>query len=143
LRILAIDWGEKRIGLSISDPSGILVTPLPYIENRGKASSIEKIREIVKENQVERIVLGIPKDIEGKIGEKGKIYKRIGEEIKRFTGIEVDFFDERYSTRLAERILRSHPKRKTKRKELKDSLSASIILEGYLSRIKNEKSTGS
>ncbi len=136
MRILAIDWGEKRIGISISDPYGILVTPLPYIENKGKKSSIKKIKEIVLGNGVEKIVIGIPKDINGKIGEKGELYKAIGEEIKRKTGVDVDFFDERYTTRLAERILRDHPKKKTKRKELKDSLSASIILEGYLSTIK-------
>ncbi len=137
MRILAIDWGEKRIGISVSDPSGILVTPLPYIENKGKKVSIEKIKEIIQEYKIEKIVMGIPKDIKGEIGEKGKDYKNIGKEIERLTGISVDFFDERYSTRLAERILRDHPKRKRKRKELKDSLSASIILEGYLSTIKN------
>ncbi len=136
MRILGIDWGEKRIGLSISDPYGILVTPLPYIENKGKNVSIRRIKEIVIENNVEKIVIGIPKDINGKIGEKGQIYKDIGDEIKRKTGVDVDFFDERYTTRLAERILRDQPKKKTKRKELKDSLSASIILEGYLSKIK-------
>ncbi len=137
MRVLAIDWGEKRIGISVSDPSGILVTPLPYIENKGKKVSIEKIKEIIQEYKIEKIVMGIPKDIKGEVGKKAKDYKNIGKEIERLTGISVDFFDERYSTRLAERILRDHPKRKRKRKELKDSLSASIILEGYLSTIKN------
>ncbi len=137
MRVLAIDWGEKRIGISVSDPSGILVTPLPYIENRGKKVSIERIKEIIQEYKIEKIVMGIPKDIKGEVGKKAKDYKNIGKEIERLTGISVDFFDERYSTRLAERILRDHPKRKSKRKELKDSISASIILEGYLSTIKN------
>jgi len=133
LRILAIDWGEKRIGLSITDPYQIIVTPLPYIENRGKNKSIEKIKEIIKENNVEKIVIGIPKNINGKLGEKGEKYQKIGKEIERKTGIIVEFFDERYSSALAEKILRNHPKKKTKGKELRDSLSASIILEGYIS----------
>ncbi len=136
MRILAIDWGEKRIGLSISDPSGILVTPLPFIENKGKDVSLEKIKEIIEEYRVERIVMGIPKDINGELGKKAKNYKKIGEKIEKETGIPLDFFDERYTTQLAERILREHPKKKTKRKKLKDSLSASIILEGYLARLK-------
>ncbi len=136
MRILAIDWGERRIGLSISDPSGILVTPLPFIENKGKDVSLEKIKEIIKEYRVERIVMGIPKDINGELGKKAKNYKKIGEKIEKETGIPLDFFDERYTTQLAERILREHPKKKTKRKKLKDSLSASIILEGYLARLK-------
>ncbi len=136
MRILAIDWGERRIGLSISDPSGILVTPLPFIENKGKDVSLEKIKEIIEEYRVERIVMGIPKDINGELGKKAKNYKKIGEKIEKETGIPLDFFDERYTTQLAERILREHPKKKTKRKKLKDSLSASIILEGYLARLK-------
>ncbi len=136
MRILAIDWGERRIGLSISDPSGILVTPLPFIENKGKDISLEKIKEIIEEYRVERIVMGIPKDINGELGKKAKNYKKIGEKIEKETGIPLDFFDERYTTQLAERILREHPKKKTKRKKLKDSLSASIILEGYLARLK-------
>ncbi len=136
MRVLAIDWGERRIGLSISDPSGILVTPLPFIENKGKDASLEKIKKIVEEYHVERIVMGIPKDINGELGKKAKNYKKIGDKIEKETGIPLDFFDERYTTQLAERILREHPKKKTKRKELKDSLSASIILEGYLERLK-------
>ncbi len=136
MRVLAIDWGEKRVGVSVSDPFGILVTPLPYIENKGKKQVIEKLKEIIKENEIETIVMGIPKDIKGGLGEKGEIYKKIGKEIENKTQVKVEFFDERYSSRLAERILREHPKKKAKRKELRDSLSASIILEGYLQSIK-------
>ena len=136
MRILAIDWGEKRVGLSVSDPLGILVTPLPYIENKGKKQVIEKLKEIIEENDIDTIVMGIPKNIKGEFGERGEVYKKIGEEIEKKTRVKVEFFDERYTSRLAERILREHPKKKIKRKKLRDSLSASIILEGYLASIK-------
>ena len=126
---MAIDWGEKKIGISLSDPSGILVTPFPYIENKNRTQSIKEIEKLIRENDVFEIVFGIPKDMKGEIGEKAKQYKEIGEKIEKDVKIPVKFFDERYTTQLANRILRLHPKKKTKRKELKDSLSASILLE--------------
>ncbi|RMD47175.1 MAG: Holliday junction resolvase RuvX [Aquificota bacterium] len=128
-RILALDVGNKRIGVAYSDPLGISANPLPYIQN--DENVFEKIKKIIDEYNVGKIVVGLPLTLKGEEGEQAKITKGFVEELKKHISLPVEFVDERFTTSLAERHLRETTK-KSKRKQKIDSLSAVYILKTYL-----------
>jgi putative Holliday junction resolvase len=129
-RILALDVGNKRIGVAYSDPLGISANPLPYIENDEKV--YEKIKNIIQEYSIGKIVVGLPLTLKGEEGEQAKITREFVEKLKKhIPDIDVEFIDERFTTALAEQHLRETTK-KSKRKKKIDSLSAVYILKTYL-----------
>jgi putative Holliday junction resolvase len=129
-RILALDVGNKRIGVAYSDPSGISITPLETIQNNEKV--FEKIKNLVNEFNVGEIVIGLPLTLRGEEGEQARITREFGERLKKeIPEVEIKFIDERFTTALAEKHLAQTTK-KTKRKKKLDSLSATYILQTYL-----------
>lgn len=133
-RILAVDFGTKRIGIAISDENAEIAQPLTVLKREGNKKDIEKIAKIVQQYNVSVILVGIPYKAEGaltKMGEKAHAFGvLLGECIKK----EVIFVDETMTTFVAEEALvQSNVKRK-KRKELIDKVAASIILQDFLSR---------
>ena len=129
-RVLALDVGNKRIGVAYSDPLGISVNPLPYIENNEKV--FEKIKNLINEYNIGKIVIGLPLTLKGEEGEQAKITREFVEELKKYIGnIPIEFVDERFTTSLAEQHLRETTK-KSKRKQKVDSLAAVYILKTYL-----------
>jgi len=128
-RVLALDVGNKRIGVAYSDPLGISANPLPFIQNDEKV--FEKIKKIINEYNIGKIVVGLPLTLKGEEGEQAKITKEFVEELKKHISLPVEFVDERFTTSLAERHLKETTK-KSKRKQKLDSLSAVYILKTYL-----------
>jgi len=129
-RILALDVGNKRIGVAYSDPSGISITPIETIQNDERV--FERIKRLVNELNIGEIVIGLPLTLRGEEGEQAKITRAFAEELKRFLPeIEIKFVDERFTTSLAEKHLAETTK-KSKRKKKLDSLSATYILQTYL-----------
>src|SRR5262249_34706083 len=105
-RILAVDWGERRIGLAVSDPHGIIATGLPTLVVRGHADALAKVAAIAAEREVERIVVGLPLLLSGERGEAAESAQRLADALAKRTGLAVDTYDERLTSALSERRLR-------------------------------------
>lgn len=131
-RLLALDYGSRRIGAALSDPLGITAQPLPAIRRQGNNRDIEAIGELVREFSVEGVLLGLPLMLDGTEGEQAKRVRAFGEKIADRLGIPVEPWDERMTTVQAERHLIASGMRREKRKEVRDSVSAVILLQSRL-----------
>lgn len=127
MRCLGIDYGRRRIGLALSDPTLLIATPLVIIENRGLKKNLLRIMDIVEKNDVGQIVVGLPLHVNGDESEMSREVRHFG---SMFTalGLPVAFVDERYTSVEAESIIGDDPKSKS----LVDKVAASIILQMYL-----------
>lgn len=135
-RILAIDFGSKRSGLAITDPLGLTVQPLPYLKNIGISDFLARLKDIVKEKGVEKIVLGLPLSLDGSLGPKARECRNLARKIEDACGVPVDMEDESFTSREADEILIEElGVSRKKRKEARDSLAACLILKSYLSRL--------
>ncbi len=130
-RTLAIDYGDRRIGLAISDLLGITAQPVGYITVNGDRDAIRQIEKYLTEYQVQRVVLGLPRNMDGSEGERVEKTKAFQKKIKEeFPQLTFDFFDERLTTVVAQRALIAMNVKKKEGK--KDMLSAALILQGYM-----------
>jgi putative holliday junction resolvase len=136
-RILGIDFGERRIGVALSDPTRTIASPLLTLaRRRGKRPPWAEIRRLIEEYEVEEIVVGLPLDLQGEEGEWAAEVRGFGEQLARRTGLSVHWIDERLSSVQAERAVRGSGLRRAQReeKERVDAAAAAIILQGYLER---------
>lgn len=135
MRCLGIDYGMKRIGLAISDPSNTIARSYGLVINGKKA--VEQIREIVEREGITHLVFGLPLHMSGDKGDKALLVEEFAEKVRLAVGeVEVLFEDERLTTVTAQRVLIEGDVRRSKRKEKIDALAASLILQKYLDRIK-------
>lgn len=132
MKILAIDLGDVRTGLAISDANGILASPIGTISEPDKKILSNKILDIVKQNNVGKIVLGLPKNMDGTEGDSAKKSREFGACLKNCSGLNVVFQDERGTTLEASGYLNVSDVRGKKRKKIIDSVAATIILQNYL-----------
>lgn len=137
MRVLGIDYGDARIGLAMSDINMMLASPLETYQAKSMRTSIDYISALVKEKQVELIVIGMPLNMDGTKGERADKTESFGSVLEKVSGVKVEYKDERLSTVSAEKTLISNGMRRDKRKEVIDTLSAQIILQGYLDRKRN------
>ena len=134
MRILAIDWGERRIGLAISDPRGVIATPAGFLTRRaGKRPPIAKLVEKARELEATRVVLGLPLDENGDDTERATTVRRVAEEIGKRTGLPVELVDERYTTAAARRAVHEMGGTPSERRGDVDSLAATVLLQHVLS----------
>jgi len=144
MRILGIDLGEKRIGISISDELGITAQGLPTISSVSEDEDLKSIKKIVDKYDVEKIILGLPKNMNGTLGKQAKKAISFAEKLKKTFQLPVELEDERLTTTKAEKLLIEDDRSRKKRKKVIDKMSAIIILQSYLDRrmmnkeIKNE-----
>ncbi len=131
-RILGIDFGDVRTGLAISDSSQWLASGIGTITAPSLAQLIEKIESEVRKNEVEKIVLGHPINMNGTLGERSERVKAFAKQLEEALGLPVILFDERCSTMAAHQFLNQTDTRGKKRKAVIDTLSAQIILQNYL-----------
>lgn len=131
-RTLALDYGSRRIGVAVSDPLGITAGQLPAIRREGDRKDIDAIRSVSTEYGVEEILIGLPLLPDGNEGPQASKARRFGEKVREMTGLPVAFLDERFSTAEAERHLVLSGVRREKRKEVRDSLAAALILQTAL-----------
>ncbi len=137
-RILGIDYGQKRIGIAISDPLRLIAYPLETVESKRIEDSI---RRILEEYSIEYVIIGYPLRTDGKLGEREEEVKSFAEKIKEKFNINIKLWDERYTTMEAERIIRDMGKKPSRNKEKVDRVAASLILQSYLDYLKrNEES---
>lgn len=131
-RILGLDWGEKRLGLALSD--GLLMTagPAGHLERKSLEHDLEALARCVEENDVGEIVVGLPLD---QFGGKGKSAERVeifAEAVRKKLGLPVHLWDERMSTSAVEKMLIQADVSRSKRRKIRDGLSAAYFLQGFL-----------
>ena len=131
-RIMGLDIGDKTIGVAVSDIMGITAQGVKTIRRESNKKNIEELKNIIKERQVNKIVSGLPKNMNGSLGAQGVKVLKFCDLIKEETGLEIDFWDERLTTVAAERSLIEGDVSRKKRKKVIDMLAAVIILQGYL-----------
>ena len=137
MRIMGIDYGKKRTGVAVSDPLGITTQGLPTIEHTNIQKDIPKILNIIREKEVNEIVVGLPKHMDNSLGEKAKAVMAFVDLLKKHVTIPVNTIDERLSTVRAHKAMLEGALSRKKRKERVDMIAAQLILQGYLDRIKN------
>ncbi len=132
-RILALDLGDVRVGLALSDPLGITAQPLGKFERRGPKVDLRRVRELIGEHEVERVVVGHPLLLSGEAGERALDAQDFAARLERsLAGVPVVLWDERLSTVEAERAMIRGDVRRKKRKQVIDTLAATLILQSYL-----------
>ena len=136
-RIMGLDVGDKTIGVAVSDLMGLTAQGVKTIKRVGKKKDIESLKEIIKERQVNKIVSGLPKNMNGTLGPQGEKVIKFCELLEEETGIKIEYWDERLSTVAAERTLIQGNVRRENRKGVIDMVAAVIILQGYLDRQRN------
>jgi putative holliday junction resolvase len=132
MRILAVDPGEKRIGLAVSDETGMIANPLRVILHTNRKNDAEAILNIYREQNAALVVIGQALDDEGGVTSSGRHAQRLAEEISSQQPVPIVFWDESFSTNQAVEARRSMNVRRSKRKGHIDDLAAAIILQSYL-----------
>ena len=135
MRILGIDYGEKRVGLAISSPVGFIAQGLPTIERIDGTDYLEDLADVINEKEVEEIVVGLPKNMNGSIGEKAEVVLVLVETLKSKFNLPVHTFDERLTTVRANRAMAGAKMSKKGKKKRVDIIAAQFILQAYLDQI--------
>lgn len=142
MRIMGLDYGTKTVGVAISDALLLTAQGIETIERKEENKlrrTCARIEELIREYDVDRIVLGLPKHMNNDIGERAEKSIEFGEMLKKRTGLEVIMWDERMTTVSAERVLIESDVRRENRKKYVDKIAAVFILQGYLDALSIQK----
>jgi len=132
-RVLGIDFGRKRIGLALSDSLRMVGTPLETVDGESQKKATRRIREILVENHISEIVIGLPLHMNGDVGELARAATDFGEKLKKqVPGLVVHMWDERMTSMEAERALQLGDAKAGRKKEMRDQLAAQLILQSWL-----------
>ena len=135
MRYIGLDLGSKTLGVSLSDPSGMIASSYTIIRhNEEYEKLIEEVKKIIEEKKVEKIVLGLPKNMNGTIGPKGELSLEFKEKLETSLKIPVYLQDERLTTVSAQNVLIEGNMSRKKRKKVVDSVAATIILQTFLDK---------
>ena len=137
MRIMSVDFGDSRTGIAVCDKSEFLASPLTVITEYNFDRCAEKVAELAISEKVEEIVVGLPKNMNGTIGERAEKCQTFGEMVESLSNINVVMWDERCTTVSAHAYLNETNVRGKKRKAVVDAVAATIILESYLSYRRN------
>jgi putative holliday junction resolvase len=132
VRVLAIDPGSKRVGLAVSDPSGTIAQPLETIAAEPADSLAERLAEIARRSEAGRIVVGLPRRMDGSLGPEAKSARELATQLRRSSKLPVELVDERLTTAAAERSLLETGMRRRKRRANIDRVAAAILLQSHL-----------
>lgn len=132
MRIMAVDYGDARTGVAISDLLCSITGSTQVIHGRMQEKLIASLVQIVKENEVGEIVIGLPRNMDGSEGPRAELCRQFAARVEEETALPVKLWDERWTTVEAHRILNDHNYHGKKRKNTVDAVAASLILEGYL-----------
>jgi putative holliday junction resolvase len=138
-RVLGIDYGERRIGLALSDPLGLIAHPLPTLQRRkGKRPPVAPLDRLAREHEAEALVVGLPLTPAGEENDWTREVRAFGDALAARTGVPVHYLDERMTSARAERTVRSMglPKHRREQKERVDAAAAVLILQAYLDSIR-------
>lgn len=132
MRVMAIDYGDARTGVAVSDPTGTLTGYTTVIASWKQEIVVEQLLHLIAEHQVDELVLGYPKNMNGTCGDRAAKSEALAALLRERTGLPVTLWDERLTTVDAHRILSENGRRGKKRKQTVDAVAATLILEGYL-----------
>ncbi len=141
MRYLGIDLGSKTIGLAMSDATKTIASAYKtiYFENEDYEGTIDEIKKIVLENDIEKIIIGLPKNMDNTLGDRANITIKYRDLLKEKIDIEVIMFDERLTSVISNAILIEADMSRKKRKKKVDGIAAQVILQDYLNKEKNEQ----
>ena len=131
-RALALDLGEKRIGVAVSDPLNIIAQSVGTIQRKDIKSDLKKIADLVKEYRADKLVIGLPLNMNGTKGKSAKLAIDFVETVKKEIQIDVEMIDERLTSAQGERIFLEADMSREKRKKNIDKIAAQLILQSYL-----------
>lgn len=132
MRIMAIDYGDARTGVALSDLTGSIVGRTTVIHERNAERLLAALAQLIREEQVTALVMGFPRNMDGTEGPRAALYRDFAAQLEAAAGMPVTLWDERRTTVDAHRILSEQNVRGKKRKNTVDAVAASLILEGYL-----------
>jgi putative Holliday junction resolvase len=118
VKVLALDYGPARTGVAVSDPTGTLARPLEVVERAGSGAGLERLVQLIREEGAERVVVGLPLTLSGDVGEQARETEAFLADLRALVEVQVDTYDERFTTKLAGRGDDAH--------------AAAILLTGYL-----------
>ena len=142
MRIIGLDFGSKTVGVAVSDELLITAQGIEIVRRKSEnklRQTLARIEELIKEYNVEKIVLGFPKNMNNSEGERCEKTIEFKEMLERRTGLTVELWDERLTTVAADNLMMEAGIRRENRKEYVDQIAASFILQGYLDYLQNEK----
>ncbi|KXZ39942.1 putative holliday junction resolvase [Alkalithermobacter thermoalcaliphilus JW-YL-7 = DSM 7308] len=137
-RIMALDVGDATIGVAVSDLMKITAQGVKTIKRQGINKDLEEIEKIIKEKDVEKIIIGFPKNMNGTVGPQGEKVIKFCEKLKKKVNISIELWDERLTTVAAQRSLLEADISRQKRKKVIDMIAATFILQSYLDMIGNK-----
>lgn len=132
MRIMAIDYGDARTGVALSDPTGFLAGQTFLIKSRKQEVVLEELAALVQRQGAQELVMGYPRNMDGTLGPRAEKYAAFARRLEEATGLPVALWDERRTTVDAHRVLGEQGVRAKNRKDKIDSVAATLILEGYL-----------
>ncbi len=132
MKVMALDLGDARTGVAVSDAMGMIVGYTTVIQEWDKEKTAERVAELVREHRPERLILGFPRNMDGTEGPRAELYRQFAVLVGEKTGMEVVLWDERRTTIEAHNILSANGKKTKKHKKTVDAVAAALILEGYL-----------
>ena len=138
-KYLGVDYGDVRTGLAECDVSGLLASGITTIKEGGMRNTAIRVAKEAEIRSCKKIVIGLPKNMDGTMGERTEVIRAFAKILGELTNIPIDFFDERMSTMIAYRYLGATETFGKKRKDAVDTLSAEIILQGYIDKERNTK----
>ena len=134
-KIMAIDYGDARTGIAMSDLLQTIVGTTTVIHSHNPEKTAQEIARLAQENDVGELVMGLPRNMDGTEGPRAALYKEFAAKVEQVTGLPVKLWDERRTTIEAHQILSDHNYHGKKRKNTVDAVAASLILEGYLNSL--------
>lgn len=137
MRVMAIDYGDARTGIAVSDPTGLLAGYTTVIQSRKAEFVAAEIARIVREQGVDELVMGFPRNMDGTEGPRAELYRAFALQVELAAGMPVNLWDERRTTVEAHAILHQSGKKMKDHKKNVDAVAATLILEGYLTRKRN------
>ena len=132
MRIMAIDYGDARTGVAISDPTGLLAGYTTVIQSRKEGVVAEELARLAKEHSVDELVMGFPRNMDGTEGERARKSRKLAKTVEIWSGLPVRMWDERQTTCAAADLLDESGTFGAKRKNILDSVSATVILDDYI-----------
>ena len=132
MRILGVDFGEKRIGLAIANASSHIAQPLKVLQRKNIETDVKKLKEIIEEYNVKEIIMGLPLNMNGREGKKAKEAIDFSKLLEKKLSLNVRLWDERMTTIDSERVLLEADVTRAKRRKVRDKLAAQLILQSYL-----------
>lgn len=137
MKIMSVDYGDSRTGIAFCDKNETLAFPFTVVNEKYLPKLINKLVEIVNSEKPEKIVIGLPRNMDGSYGYRCDACKALGDELANFVKIPIDYQDERLTTVIAHNVLSANNVKGKKRKENVDAVSAVMILQSYIDKNKS------